>query len=64
MKSKSRDDCRNRFSLQVHNTIFQKSYFDEKLETKLLAYISDSCAETDLDIEFEGFWPWLKSKSN
>ena len=62
MKTRSRDDCRNRFYLQVRNTIFQKSYFDEKLEVKLLNFIEDTGAEFEVDIQFGDFWKWLKSK--
>jgi hypothetical protein len=61
IKTRSKDDCRNRFFLQVYNTFFQKSYFDEKLEVKLLRYIEEQGFEEEEDIDFDGFWAWLKS---
>lgn len=51
--SKSRDDCRNRWYLQIYNCIFEKSAYSDRDDKKLFESIRNQNIEVEEDIDFE-----------
>lgn len=52
VKTKSKDDCRNRWYNQVYNTINDTAIFTQKQESDLINYIAAQDAETEGELNF------------
>lgn len=72
VKTKSKDDCRNRWFLQIHNCIFEKVKFSDLEEKRLFEKIKEQSPESEFDIDFglikngksenENRWKWNRMK--
>lgn len=52
MKTKSKDDCRNKWYSQVMNTLYDNSEFDRKEERALINSIRDQEVDHEREIDF------------
>ena len=52
LETRSKDDCRNRWYLQIYNSIFEKSSFSIRDDKKLFKAIKKQDIETEEEINF------------
>jgi hypothetical protein len=72
LKTRSKDDCRNRWYLQVYNSLFQKSTYSAKDERRLLRKVKKQGKEVETEINWklihngksvsENRWKWSRMK--